>query len=243
MFIYKSLVASLTAMVSFFSYNACIAQTVTAPPRPKNAIILFSGKQEEIANNWTKRNPNEAAGWKITGKENAMMMSGGDIATKEKYTDFQLHLEFKVPYKPDAHGQERGNSGVFLQGRYEIQVLDSYDAKEPGTGDCGAVYNQHAPLVNAYKRPLEWQTYDITYKAPRFDDTGKMTEKAHVNILLNGVCIQNNQQIEGQTGGEMDRNFEKPGPILLQDHGNPVEYRNIWILPLPLQGANHYEAK
>src|SRR5439155_5636782 len=111
---------------------------------------------------------------------------GGYIVTKQYFTDFQLHVEFKVPYMPDKKGQERGNSGVGLQSHYEIQVLDSYGFKEPGTGDCGAVYSQAAPLVNACRPPLEWQTYDITFHAARFDTDGKKTANARVTVFQNG---------------------------------------------------------
>lgn len=160
--------------------------------------------------------------------------------SRERFTDFQLHLEFKVPYMPNARGQGRGNSGVFLQGRYEIQVLDSFGKEEPGRGDCGAVYNKAAPLLNACKRPLQWQTYDITFRAPRFDSEGKKTENARVSVFQNGICIQNNQEIDGPTWGNTFGDLKDPGPIVLQDHGNAVEYRNIWVIKLPPQGATRY---
>jgi len=163
-----------------------------------------------------------------------MISGGGDIESKQRFTDYQLHVEFKVPYMPNAKGQARGNSGVFQQGRYEIQVLDSYGIEDPGTGDCGAVYNQAAPLVNACKPPRSWQTYDITFRAPRFDEEGKAVEKAHVTVIHNGIIVQNNQEIKGPTWGDTF------GKLVLQDHGNPVQYRNVWILPLPPTGAKHY---
>jgi hypothetical protein len=169
-----------------------------------------------------------------------MVTVGGDIYTKRKFSDFQLHVEFRVPYMPEARGQGRGNSGVFLQGRYEIQVLDSFGIADPGTGDCGAVYGQAAPLVNATKPPLQWQTYDITFRAARSDSSGKVTEPARVTIQQNGITVQNNQVLSGVTGGPMDDKVGEPGPIRLQFHGNTVAYRNIWVLPLPPHGAEHY---
>lgn len=202
-------------------------------------IVLFSGKPEEVAANWVKHGSDEPAAWKV--QDGAMVAGGGNIVTRQTFTDFQLHVEFKEPNMPEAHGQERGNSGVGLQGRYEIQVLDSYGIADPGTGDCGSVYDQAAPLVNACKPPLQWQTYDITYRAPRFDTDNKKTENARVTVLQNGIVIQNNQEILHPTGIQGNDNaIEKPGPILLQDHGTPVEFRNVWVRPLPLQGANHY---
>ena len=207
-----------------------------APPNAKGVVILFSGKQDDVTANWLARNGSPAA-WKVV--EGAMVAHGGDIITKERYTDYQLHVEFKVPYMPDAKGQARGNSGVFMQGRYEIQVLDSFGLPDPGTGDCGAVYSQSAPLVNACKPPKEWQAYDIVFRAPRFDDAGTMVEKARVSVRQNGIVVQNNTEINGPTWGEKFGQLNEPGPIVLQDHGNPVEYRNIWILPLPTRAASH----
>lgn len=209
------------------------------PPAVKGIQVLFSGNENDLAANWVRGGSDQPAQWKLV--DGAMQAGGGDIQTKETYKDFQLHVEFKEPLMPDKHGQERGNSGVYLQGEYEIQVLDSFGIADPGTGDCGAVYNQAAPLVNATKPPLEWQTYDITFRAPRYTD-GKMTEKAHVTVLLNGITVQNNQEIQGPTAykAKPDQDFSKPGPIRLQDHGNPLQYRNVWILPLPAEGAKHY---
>jgi hypothetical protein len=214
------------------------------PPHPApnfpGVVVLFGGKQEDVAAHWTQRDPNKPATWQVN-EEGAMVTRDADIMSKERFTDFQLHVEFKVPYMPQAHGQARGNSGVFLQGRYEIQVLDSYGKPEPGKGDCGAVYNQAAALVNACKPPLKWQSYDIIFRAPRVDDTGKVIEKARVSVFLNGIAIQNNTEINGPTGAPIDNEAGKPGPIILQYHGNKVEYRNVWVLPLPPKGSDKYE--
>jgi hypothetical protein len=233
--------------VIMFTPTACAQERVNpAEPvvttgltgMPNGAIPLFTGKESDLQKYWTARDPSKPAPWPVAN--GVMTSSQTDIITKQKFTDFQLHLEFREPYMPNAQGQARGNSGVGLQGRYEIQILDSYGLASPGTGDCGAVYGEHAPLLIAYKPPRAWQTYDIMFRAPRFDASGKMIEKAHVTVLLNGVCIQNNQSINGATGLQLDENYDQPGPLLLQYHNNAVECRNIWILPLPLQGANHY---
>lgn len=206
------------------------------PPKNPNVKILFSGKEDELKTHFVRRGTETPAHWKIV--DGAMVVSGGDITTKEIFGDCQLHIEFRPPNMPNAKGQAKGNSGIGLQGRYEIQVLDSYGIETPGKGDSGSVYNQSAPLVNASKPPREWQSYDITFRAARFAE-GKRTEKARVTVLQNGVCVQNNTEINGPTGigGEPEN---KPERMIFQDHGNPVEYRNIWILPLPEKGSDKY---
>lgn len=208
------------------------------PPPPKGAMILFDGTD---TSQWAQRRSNAPVGWPVN--DGAMTSHGGDITTKSRYTDFQLHLEWMEPDMPNAHGQEKGNSGIGLQGRYEIQILDSYGFTKPGKGDCAAVYGQAAPLVNACKPPLEWQTYDIIFRAPRFDADHKMTEKGRVTVVQNGTVVQNNTEIEHPTGiqYDVDPDVSQPGPIVLQDHGTAVKFRNIWVLPLPEKGSDRYE--
>ena len=202
---------------------------------PENAIVLFDGKD---LSKWHGRDGGPAA-WEV--KNGVMTVTRtGDIVTNQKFTDFVLHLEWMEPDMPEATGQGKGNSGVYLQGRYEIQVLDSYGIEVPGKGDCGAVYDQFAPLVNACKPALEWQTYDIAFRAPRFDDSGNVISQARITALQNGRLIHNNIEVLGPTGGAMDSNIGEPGPLRLQDHGNPVKYRNIWIVELPLKGSDKY---
>lgn len=233
--------AAGAAAVALAAFAApAIADMVGAvpPPDAKGAVVLFSGKAEEVAANWYKKGSTDDAAWKI--EDGGMATAGGDIMSKQKFTDFYLHVEFRVPYMPEAKGQGRGNSGVFLQGRYEIQVLDSYGLADLGTGDCGSVYGKSAPLINACKKPLEWQSFDIFFRAPRFDEAGEMTEKARVTVLQNGVPVQNNVIIPDVTWGENFGPLSTPGPIVLQDHGTAVRFRNVWVLPLPQQGANHY---
>jgi hypothetical protein len=208
-------------------------------PPPAGAVVLFDGKE---TSHWVRRRTEQPAPWPVS--DGAMQVRSGDIATKENYDNFYLHLEWMEPEMPNARGQNKGNSGVGLQGRYEIQLLDSYGWKVPGKGDCGAVYSQAAPLVNACKPPLQWQTMEIIYRAPRFDAAGSMTEKPRVTVIQNGLVVQDNTEIQKPTGIEgTDRDTSKPGPIVLQDHGHPLKFRNVWVLPLPAQGSDQYGPK
>ena len=147
--------------------------------------------------------------------------------SKQKFQAFTLHVEFLLPFKPAARGQERGNSGVYLQDRYEVQVLDSFGLKGENN-ECGGIYSQVAPRLNMCFPPLQWQTYDIDFTPAQFTD-GKKTKNAVTTIRQNGVLIHENQEIKGPTGGGQPEAAE-PGPIQLQGHGNPVFYRNIWIV-------------
>ena len=204
---------------------------------PDNAVILFDGGD---LSNWGRLGGGPAT-WEI--RDGAMTVTEGNVITDEGFADAFIHLEFRCPDMPEATGQAKGNSGVYLQGRYEIQVLDSYGMGIPGKGDCGAIYDQYAPLVNACKPPLEWQTYDVIFRAARVDGSGKVTEPARVTVLQNGMVIHNNVELLGPTGGTIDENVGQPGPLLLQDHGHPVQYRNIWLVHLPLEGSDGYEPR
>lgn len=191
---------------------------------PADAFVLFDGKD---LSQWIKRNADEPAEWKV---ENGYMevTRTGDIRTKDEFTDFQLHLEFWLPLMADCHGQARANSGVYLQGSYEIQVLDSYglDSKDD---DCGGIYKTAPPMVNASRPPEQWQSYDVVFIAPRFDESGAKISEARTTVLHNGVVIHHDREIPKPTGGEIQRDLAGPGPLMLQDHGNAVRYRNIWI--------------
>ena len=209
--------------------------TLLATP-PDKAVVLFDGKD---VSKWDARNGGKA-GWKAEGGILHVVPGTGDIVSKELFNDFYLHLEFRCPDMPEATGQAKGNSGVYLQGRYEIQVLDSYGIEVPGMGDCGGLYNQYAPLFNACKPAMEWQTYDVCFRSARVDGSGKVLENARVTVIHNGLTIQNNVIMNGPTGGAMAETEDKPGPLLLQDHGNLVCYRNVWAVHLPLKGSDEY---
>jgi hypothetical protein len=194
-------------------------------PPPKDAIILFDGKSLD---GWIKRNGKGKPTWKL--REGTMQAQGGDIITREKFEGaFKLHVEFRVPYMPQATGQGRGNSGIYLQGRYEVQILDSYGL-ESKNNDCGAIYEVAAPRVNACKAPTIWQSYDIEFHAPRCE-SGKKVTPARITVYQNGIKIHDNVEIPvDHTRAGMETDPCTAGPILLQDHGNPVQFRNIWLV-------------
>ncbi|MBK9140600.1 MAG: DUF1080 domain-containing protein [Verrucomicrobia bacterium] len=192
---------------------------------PAGAVVLFNGTSLAA---WRARDPNAGdARWKLV-EGGAMEVHGGDIITREKFGSFRLHLEFQLPYMPEARGQGRANSGVYLQGRYEVQVLDSYGL-EGEDNECGGIYQIAKPLLNMCAPPLQWQTYDITFTAPKLDAAGRKTANARATILLNGVVIHDNIELPRITGGAVDDKEGQPEGLLLQDHGNPVRYRNIWL--------------
>ncbi len=200
----------------------------TSADPPSDAIVLFDGKS---LSHW-RSSDGTPAKWQVRDGYVEVAAGTGDIMTTEAYGDSQLHIEWATPAVPKGEGQERGNSGVFLMGRYEIQVLDSYNNETYYHGQAGAVYKQYAPLVNASRKPGEWQSYDIIFKAPKFDEQGKVTERARVTVIHNGVLIQNNVEIYGITYHDRPALYiahPLQEPLRLQDHGNPVRYRNIWI--------------
>jgi len=194
---------------------------------PSGAIVLFDGKNLD---SWVKTDGKSPITWKLAN--GVMEVKGGNIISKQAFDgSFKLHVEFRVPYMPQAKGQGRGNSGVYVQGRYEVQVLDSYglDSKD---NDCGGIYSVAKPLVNACKAPTVWQAYDIEFHSPKCAD-GKKTEPARITVLHNGVKIHDDVKImKDNTTAGLGGDPCKPGPIMLQDHGNPVQFRNIWLLPI-----------
>ena len=163
------------------------------------------------------------------------MPGSGGIQTKMKFGDCQLHLEFSAPDEIENQGQGRGNSGVFFQNRYELQVLDSYNNRTYRNGQAGSIYKEHAPLVNSMKPPLEWNTYDVIYTAPRFKEDGSLDVPARITVLLNGVLIQNNVTIHGLTlnvGVHKYPDAHGEDVLSLQDHDDKTQFRNIWIRKL-----------
>jgi len=198
---------------------------------PSDAIVLFDGKD---LSKWRSGNGGDPK-WKVTDGYTEVVGGTGDIATREQFGDCQLHIEWATPAEVKGEGQHRGNSGVFFMERYEVQVLDSYDNKTYYHGQAGSIYRQYAPLVNASRKPGEWQSYDIVFKAPKFDEQGKVTERARITVFHNGVLIQNNVEIYGVTWDDRAALYIAHAPkasLKLQDHGNPLRYRNIWIRPL-----------
>jgi hypothetical protein len=199
-----------------------------------DAIILFNGT--DINAEWedSKGNPSK---WIIKDRELICVKGSGMIRTKRKFSNFQLHIEWKTPSEVTGESQGRGNSGVFLQELYEVQVLDSYNNRTYRHGQAGSIYKQFAPLVNVSRKPGEWQSYDIIYTAPTFNnDTTTYFTPPRITVLHNGVLILNNVCLRGPTEyvGIPEYSIKKhgPGSIVLQDHGNPVAYRNIWIREL-----------
>lgn len=203
--------------------------STTPRPAPSDAIVLFDGTDLSA---W--QGGKGPAGWTVA--DGAMTVNGtGDIRTAANFGDCQLHLEFATPAEVNGKGQGRGNSGVFFLDRYEVQVLDSFDNDTYADGQCAALYGQHPPEVNACRPPGQWQTYDIVFEAPRFADDGSPKSPAYVTVLHNGILVHHRRELLGPTAHRsLPRYTAHPvtGPLRLQDHGNPVRFRNIWIRPL-----------
>ena len=201
---------------------------VKSTPPPSDAIVLFNGKSLD---KWVKTDGKSEPEWVLMENGTVEVKNGG-IMTKEKFDGhFKLHVEFRVPYMPNAKGQGRGNSGVYLQGRYEVQILDSYGLKSKDD-DCGGIYKVAVPRVNACKAPTVWQAYDIDFRAPVYKD-GKKVKPPIISVTQNGEVIHKDVEITlDNTVSGLGGDPSKPGPIHLQDHGNPVQFRNIWLEPL-----------
>ncbi len=189
--------------------------TLGAEP-PENAVVLFDGT---TADAW------------INGKVENGLLPNSNITTKQKFGSYSLHLEFRTPYKPYARNQQRGNSGVYHQGRYETQVLDSFGL-EGRQNECGGIYSIAEPLTNACLPPLAWQTYDVDFRTASFDGGGELVKPARITVRLNGVLVHENQDLpHTTTAGPVKTIADEPGPIFIQHHNNPVYYRNVWIVP------------
>lgn len=206
---------------------------VTPDPVPSDAIVLFDGKN---LSQW-ENSKGAPAEWTVHNGVFTVKKGTGDIQTKQKFSDFQLHLEWRIPEGIKGESQARGNSGLFLQGIYEIQILDNYRNETYVNGQTGSIYKQTPPLVNAMRKPGEWNTYDIIYTAPTFKKDGTYRTPPTVTLLQNGILLQNNTIIRGTTPyvGFPEVKEHGPGPIKLQDHGDPsqpISFRNIWIREL-----------
>ena len=199
---------------------------------PGDATVLFSGAD---LGRWQKENDGGAAAWKVENGYVEVVAGAGGIVSRERFGDVQLHIEWMAPLPAVGESQERGNSGVFFMGRYEVQVLDSYENRTYADGQAAAVYGQYPPLVNVSRPPGEWQSYDIIFHRPRFDAAGKVTSPARLTVLHNGVLVQDNVVLSGPTAHTRRPPYEKHDdrlPMSLQDHGTKVRYRNIWIRDL-----------
>ena len=227
----KATVADGALTLNLGGKTGKLAQMVRVSPTlgkkpPAGAIVLMAydeGKPPSLEE-WTN------AQWKPM-PDGSVLIGKGDNRTKRDFGDMRLHLEFMTPFMPDKGRQGRGNSGVYIQDRYEIQVLDSFGL-ESKDGDCGGIYKVAAPKVNACLPPGRWQTFDITFTAARFDAGGKKTASARVTVLHNGTVIHQDQKIPGPTGGARSKAAVAVAPLRLQDHGNPVRFRNIWVVEL-----------
>lgn len=209
---------------------------------PSDAIILFDGK---TLDQWVAvKDPSQPAGWKVSGGSMTVEKGTGNIQTKRSFTNYQLHIEWRVPKDITGTGQGRGNSGLFLASTgpgddgYELQILDNYNNKTYVNGQAGSIYKQTPPLANANKKPGDWQTYDVIWTAPKFNADGSVQSPARVTVLFNGVLVQNNTELQGPTKYIGKASYEKPHgacPIKLQAHGDksePLSFRNIWIREL-----------
>jgi hypothetical protein len=206
-------------------------------PAPRGAVVLFGGKSLD---GWVRSRDNGKPGWRLlkggilevpTSPDGRWPGRVGDIRTRRTFDgSFRLHVEFRVPQVPGEGGQVRGNSGVYVQGRYEVQILDSH-GRPADKHSCGAVYGLFAPRVNASRASRTWQSFDIEFHSPRFEDGSKVAD-ARLTVRHNGVKVQDDVAIPGPTDGGLPTDPSMPGPVLLQDHGDAVQFRNIWLLPL-----------
>ncbi len=212
---------------------------------PSDAIVLFGGEEPNLSA-WASERGGGEAKWKIIDDYMEVPKKAGGIRTKQEFDNCQLHIEWRTPrgLDPKITDQKRSNSGVFLMDRYEVQILDSYTDDNYDTnrtyadGQAGAIYGQNPPMVNACRKAGRWQSYDISFLRPLFDEDGKCIRKARITVIHNGVVVHNNLEIEGTTSHKRKARYGRPhekGHIRLQDHGNPMCFRNIWIRELPEQ--------
>ncbi len=229
----RALVLALSGILAATTVSQAVSQTKSKIPvnpkllvePPKGAIVLFGGKPEQMRDNWYARRSKDPAGWKVDDKGVATP-NKRDISSKQEFGDCYLHVEFNEPLTSS------GNSGVGMEGRYEIQILNSY-GKQPEAHECGAFYSQTPPRVIASKPAGQWQTFDIFFRAPRFDADGKRVEKARATVYQNNILLHEDAEIQGPTGIQYEQyKGEVPkGPIVLQGDHDTVLFRNVWIVP------------
>jgi hypothetical protein len=253
-----------TALVAalVFTASTATAQVLSSPPKPSDtevwkpvpvvitpgrtdadppsdAVVLFNGKNLD---EWVSAKDGSPAKWTVANGVVTVNKPSGDIRTKRTFTNYQLHIEWRIPENVTGSSQERGNSGVFLastnDGGYELQVLDSYNNPTYVNGQAGSIYKQYPPLVNAMRKPGEWQTYDVVWTAPTFKAGGSLATPAYATVFHNGVLVQDHVALKGVTKntGLPEYKAHGPAPILLQAHGDPsppISFRNIWVRPIP----------
>jgi hypothetical protein len=218
------------SMLASRSGTAVGARVALTHEPPTNAVVLFDGGD---LSGWSTVGDGRPD-WRVHDGCLEVVPGAGDLVTHAVFTDFQLHLEFWLPHIREATGQDRAASGVFLQGRYEIQILDSFGMEATIDG-CGSLYKLFAPLWNACRRTEAWQAFDVAFRAPRLDTNGMVCEHARVTVFQNGVMIHDNVTMPRPTEGALDAYEARPGPLRLQDHGSRVRFRNIWVVPATLE--------
>jgi hypothetical protein len=222
--------AEIPDLTSIYDVKVKVVESPVTGQPPSDATILFDGANFDA---WEHLDGSPVK-WKLVDGAMQVVGGSGNIRTKQKFEDVQLHIEFATPSEVKGSGQGRGNSGIFFQSRYEIQVLDNYQNETYANGQVGSIYKQHIPLANPSRKPGEWQTYDIIYTAPTYNEDGLIKTPARITALLNGVLVQNNVSLLGTTEyiGIPKLTVHGADAIMLQDHGNPTRFRNIWVRPL-----------
>lgn len=207
---------------------------------PSDAVVLFDGTS--LAAWRTADDAARPVGWRVEDGYFEVVRGGGNIATAQAFGDIQLHLEWMAPSPPSGEGQGRGNSGVFFMSQYELQVLDSYQNTTYADGQAAAIYGQRPPLVNASRPPGEWQTYDVVFRAPRFGEDGAVAEPATMTVFHNGVLVHDGAVLIGATAHQRRASYSPHAdrlPLMLQDHGDPVRFRNIWLRELSVSAPEN----
>jgi hypothetical protein len=222
--------AEIPDLTSIYDVKVKVVEAPVTGQPPSDATVLFDGANFDA---WEHLDGSPVK-WKLVDGAMQVVGGSGNIRTKQKFEDVQLHIEFATPSEVKGNGQGRGNSGIFFQSRYEIQVLDNYQNETYANGQVGSIYKQHIPLANPSRKPGEWQTYDIIYTAPTYNEDGLIKTPARITALLNGVLVQNNVSLLGTTEyiGIPKLKVHGADAIMLQDHGNPTRFRNIWVRPL-----------